>query len=69
MQQNSILIMCGCIFAHEKKHVKLLRVVVTVEGDFDDLVVELVLHFVLVFELVLVGFLEILGQDDVSVLP
>ena len=60
--------MCGCILAHEQKHVKLLREVVTVKGDFDDLVVELVLHFVLVFELVLVGFFEVLGKNDVSVL-
>jgi len=55
--------MCGCILlTFAQKHVKLLEV------SRENLVVELVLHLVLVFELVLVSFIEILGENDVSVL-
>ena len=54
--------MCGCIFlTFAQKHVKLLEV------RRKSLVVELVLHLVLVFELVFVRFIEVLGKNDVSV--
>lgn len=57
------VLMCGCIvLTFAQKHVKLLEV------SRENLVVELVLHLVLVFELVFVGLFEVLGKNDVSVL-
>ena len=56
--------MCGCILlTFAQKHVKLLYAEVR-----ENLVVELVLHLVLVFELVLVRLFEIFGENDVSIL-
>jgi hypothetical protein len=60
---------CGCILLKfAQKHVKLLSAEVSKKRGKNFLVVELVLHLVLVFELVLVRLFEILGEDDVSVL-
>lgn len=61
--------MCGCIIlTFAQKHVKLLSAEVSKKRGKNFLVVELVFHLVLVFELVLVRLFEILGEDDVSVL-
>ena len=61
--------MCGCILlTFAQKHVKLLSAEVSKKREKNFLVIELVLHLVLVFELVLVRLFEILGEDDVSVL-